>query len=57
MAYCLDGLIYMGNNGEERRLQTFATAMVFAVLLNLNIEVAIITGRKAKLRRSLPRWG
>ena len=42
-----DGLIYMGNNGEE--LKTFHTKDGFGVkaILNLGIDVAIITGRQS----------
>jgi 3-deoxy-D-manno-octulosonate 8-phosphate phosphatase (KDO 8-P phosphatase) len=44
-----DGLIYMGNNGEE--LKTFHTRDGYGIksLMNAGIEVAIITGRKSKI--------
>lgn len=44
-----DGLIYMGNNGEE--LKTFNVRDGYGIrcALTSGIEVAIITGRKAKL--------
>lgn len=44
-----DGLIYMGNQGEE--LKTFNVRDGYGIrcLLTSNIEVAIITGRNAKL--------
>ncbi|OWO81286.1 3-deoxy-D-manno-octulosonate 8-phosphate phosphatase [Photorhabdus luminescens] len=44
-----DGLIYMGNNGEE--LKTFNVRDGYGIrcLITSGIEVAIITGRKAKL--------
>ncbi len=44
-----DGLIYMGNNGEE--LKTFHVRDGYGIrcLKNAGIEVALITGRNAKL--------
>ena len=44
-----DGLIYMGNNGEE--LKTFHTKDGFGIkaILNLDIDVAIITGRESNI--------
>lgn len=44
-----DGLIYMGNNGEE--LKTFNVRDGYGIrcLLTSGIEVAIITGRQSKL--------
>lgn len=44
-----DGLIYMGNSGEE--LKTFNVRDGYGIrcLLTGGVEVAIITGRKAKL--------
>lgn len=44
-----DGLVYMGNQGEE--LKAFHTRDGYGVktLLNAGIEVAIITGRKSKI--------
>lgn len=44
-----DGLIYMGNNGEE--LKTFHTRDGYGVkaLMSAGIEVAIITGRRSKI--------
>lgn len=44
-----DGLIYMGNNGEE--LKTFHTRDGYGVksLMNAGIEIAIITGRRSKI--------
>jgi len=44
-----DGLIYMGNNGEE--LKTFHTRDGYGVksLMNAGIEIAIITGRKSNI--------
>ncbi|MFB4355892.1 3-deoxy-manno-octulosonate-8-phosphatase KdsC [Pantoea sp. BS_4] len=44
-----DGLIYMGNNGEE--LKTFNVRDGYGIrcLLTSDIEVAIITGRTARL--------
>ncbi|MCW8333144.1 3-deoxy-manno-octulosonate-8-phosphatase KdsC [Vibrio sp. SCSIO 43135] len=44
-----DGLIYMGNNGEE--LKTFHTRDGYGVksLMNAGIEVAIITGRQSQI--------
>ncbi len=44
-----DGLIYMGNNGEE--LKTFHTRDGYGVksLMNAGIEIAIITGRKSQI--------
>ena len=44
-----DGLIYMGNFGEE--LKTFHTKDGFGIkaILNLDIDVAIITGRESKI--------
>lgn len=44
-----DGRVYMGNQGEE--LKAFHTRDGFGVksLLNANIEIAVITGRKSKI--------
>ncbi|BCL68548.1 3-deoxy-D-manno-octulosonate 8-phosphate phosphatase [Vibrio nigripulchritudo SFn27] len=44
-----DGLIYMGNQGEE--LKTFHTRDGYGVksLMNAGIEIAIITGRQSKI--------
>lgn len=44
-----DGLIYMGNQGEE--LKTFHTKDGFGIkaILNCNIDVAIITGRQSNI--------
>lgn len=44
-----DGLIYMGNNGEE--LKTFHTRDGYGVksLMNAGIEIAIITGRRSQI--------
>lgn len=44
-----DGLIYMGNQGEE--LKTFHTRDGYGVkaLMNAGIEIAIITGRRSQI--------
>ena len=44
-----DGLVYMGNNGEE--LKTFHTRDGYGVksLMNAGIEIAIITGRESQI--------
>jgi len=44
-----DGLVYMGNQGEE--LKTFHTRDGYGVksLMNAGIQVAIITGRQSKI--------
>ena len=44
-----DGLVYMGNNGEE--LKTFHTRDGYGIksLMNAGIEIAIITGRKSQI--------
>lgn len=44
-----DGLIYMGNEGEE--LKTFHTRDGYGVksLMNAGIEIAIITGRRSQI--------
>jgi 3-deoxy-D-manno-octulosonate 8-phosphate phosphatase (KDO 8-P phosphatase) len=44
-----DGLVYMGNQGEE--LKTFHTRDGYGVksLMNAGIEIAIITGRKSQI--------
>ncbi|CAM3021074.1 3-deoxy-manno-octulosonate-8-phosphatase KdsC [Vibrio rarus] len=44
-----DGLVYMGNNGEE--LKTFHTRDGYGVksLMNAGIEIAIVTGRKSQI--------
>ncbi|SUP56483.1 3-deoxy-D-manno-octulosonate 8-phosphate phosphatase [Vibrio vulnificus] len=44
-----DGLIYMGNQGEE--LKTFHTRDGYGVkaLMNAGIEIAIITGRQSQI--------
>lgn len=44
-----DGLIYMGNQGEELKAFNVRDGYGIRCLLNEGIEVAIITGRKAKL--------
>ena len=44
-----DGLIYMGNNGEELKAFNVRDGYGIRCALTSNIEVAIITGRKAKL--------
>lgn len=44
-----DGLIYMGNNGEELKAFNVRDGYGIRCLLTSGIEVAIITGRKAKL--------
>ncbi|ARU92514.1 3-deoxy-manno-octulosonate-8-phosphatase KdsC [Tatumella citrea] len=44
-----DGLIYMGNNGEELKAFNVRDGYGIRCLLTNNVEVAIITGRKAKL--------
>ena len=44
-----DGLIYMGNNGEELKAFNVRDGYGIRCALTSDIEVAIITGRKAKL--------
>ncbi len=44
-----DGLIYMGNNGEELKAFNVRDGYGIRCLLTSDIEVAIITGRNAKL--------
>ncbi len=44
-----DGLIYMGNNGEELKASNVGDGYGIGCALTSDIEVAIITGRKAKL--------
>lgn len=44
-----DGLIYMGNNGEELKAFNVRDGYGLRCILTSGIEVAIITGRKAKL--------
>lgn len=44
-----DGFIYMGNNGEELKAFNVRDGYGIRCALTSNIEVAIITGRKAKL--------
>lgn len=44
-----DGLVYMGNNGEELKAFNVKDGYGIRCLLTSSIEVAIITGRKAKL--------
>lgn len=44
-----DGLIYMGNNGEELKAFNVRDGYGIRCILTSGIEVAIITGRKAKL--------
>lgn len=44
-----DGLIYMGNNGEELKAFNVRDGYGIRCLLTSGIEVAIITGRQAKL--------
>lgn len=44
-----DGLVYMGNNGEEFKAFNVRDGYGIRCLITSDIEVAIITGRKAKL--------
>lgn len=44
-----DGLIYMGNNGEELKAFNVRDGYGIRCLLTSGIEVAIITGRQSKL--------
>ncbi|MFS2221314.1 3-deoxy-manno-octulosonate-8-phosphatase KdsC [Pantoea sp. B65] len=44
-----DGVIYMGNNGEELKAFNVRDGYGIRCLLTSSVEVAIITGRKAKL--------
>ena len=44
-----DGLIYMGNNGEELKAFNVRDGYGIRCLLTTGIEVAIITGRQSKL--------
>lgn len=44
-----DGLIYMGNNGEELKAFNVRDGYGIRCVLTSDVEVAIITGRKAKL--------
>ncbi|KAB8306797.1 3-deoxy-manno-octulosonate-8-phosphatase KdsC [Erwinia endophytica] len=44
-----DGLIYQGNNGEELKAFNVRDGYGIHCLLASDVEVAIITGRKAKL--------
>ena len=44
-----DGLIYMGNNGEELKAFNVRDGYGIRCALTSGIDVAIITGRKAKL--------
>ncbi len=44
-----DGLIYMGNSGEELKAFNVRDGYGIRCLLTSGIEVAIITGRRAKL--------
>ncbi|MBS0849599.1 3-deoxy-manno-octulosonate-8-phosphatase KdsC [Citrobacter sp. JGM124] len=44
-----DGLIYMGNSGEELKAFNVRDGYGIRCILTSGIEVAIITGRKAKL--------
>lgn len=44
-----DGLIYMGNQGEELKAFNVRDGYGIRCLITSGIEVAIITGRKAKL--------
>lgn len=44
-----DGLIYMGNNGEELKAFNVRDGYGIRCILNAGIEVAIITGRQAKM--------
>ena len=44
-----DGLIYMGNSGEELKAFNVRDGYGIRCVLTSGIEVAIITGRKAKL--------
>lgn len=44
-----DGLIYMGNNGEELKAFNVRDGYGIRCALTSDIEVAIITGRNAKL--------
>jgi len=44
-----DGIIYQGNNGEELKAFNVRDGYGIRCLLTSDVEVAIITGRKAKL--------
>lgn len=44
-----DGVIYMGNSGEELKAFNVRDGYGIRCLLTSDVEVAIITGRKAKL--------
>lgn len=44
-----DGVIYQGNNGEELKAFNVRDGYGIRCLLTSDVEVAIITGRKAKL--------
>lgn len=44
-----DGLIYQGNSGEELKAFNVRDGYGIRCLLTSGVEVAIITGRKAKL--------
>ncbi|KNC90662.1 3-deoxy-manno-octulosonate-8-phosphatase KdsC [Trabulsiella odontotermitis] len=44
-----DGLIYMGNNGEELKAFNVRDGYGIRCALTSDVDVAIITGRKAKL--------
>lgn len=44
-----DGVIYQGNNGEELKAFNVRDGYGIRCLLTSNVDVAIITGRKAKL--------
>ena len=44
-----DGVIFMGNNGEELKAFNVRDGYGIRCLLTSDVEVAIITGRKAKL--------
>ncbi|CRL62109.1 3-deoxy-manno-octulosonate-8-phosphatase KdsC [Proteus penneri] len=44
-----DGLIYMGNNGEELKAFNVRDGYGIRCLLTSGIEVAVITGRQSKL--------
>ncbi|STW04333.1 3-deoxy-D-manno-octulosonate 8-phosphate phosphatase [Klebsiella grimontii] len=48
-AFLSDGLIYMGNNGEELKAFNVRDGYGIRCALTSEIEVAIITGRNAKL--------
>ncbi len=49
MVSCQMALVYMGTNGEELKAFNVRDGYGIRCLLTSGIEVAIITGRKAKL--------